>query len=1227
MADLRLVERGPSIPGDLIQASEDGRLVVFAGAGVSRNPPTKLPDFPGLVAALARELTPWTEDEINVRLAPHAPLDRVCASIQSHAGRQRFRKALHAKIELKGNYDPADFRAHLALLRLASTPGDWRPRLVTTNYDVGFEWAAAALGEGIPTHVAPALPTVRQDERGTAWPGIVHLHGKWSPNPQSAEDFVITEEDFGVAYLTEGWGARFLNGLFSAGYTVLFIGYRIEDPVLQYFFAALDPKHASAYALLPRGQPSDAIPASVIPVPYAEDDGHEILWHSIEAWADRHEDWFLADRTFLRQQADVGIPHDEVADSRARHILAREEGMRMFANLDPAPGLEWLDWIVEAFGSQRKRGSQEDVGRSASSEGVLAGDIYRLFGWEHSPLSGWGWALADWLTRSCQDPRSWNKLCFLLATREGGLHPDVRASAFSRFEQCSRTGVPLALKSEYCALWFLLSPDLEGFREGGWKHRDLAHGLRHLNGLAPKRFLYELRARVAPRIRISEQREHYRRLGTYGLGNGLDSEDPQHWLELGFYWAGPASPPEVVEWAKGYLQDGEVSREVIRICEEWIAVTDSVLGAERAESRELVLRCRWDSAWSWSAGDYPPWVSTLVLLREALNRVDARTLCGIADRCLKHATPVQLRLAICVLCHRIADIQDDWLSGFVGRFGDGLFWEVGMGEDQEHLIATLVKRGGAPRRALEDVLLAGAGSLPTGPYEAVPDKRLLRAVHWYCESAGGAALSHLLVIRAQLRSSREYQNAGQSRQPDLTRAFDGDLEAVRENLAQLDQHTWFDLGAFVRERPEPAVKFLEMSVGDGGEWEAFTPDIFYSLIGAELMGGLRVRLLSVLGSAAERLPIEDRAVDALVSVATMLRESGIMVNGELAERLVERAAQLPPTEHSDTSDCLFAAINHPLGKVLDLVLGSLALHWAREDGAHPDEAQFRRAVEASLGSESLGATVVPCILGRFMPTILAAQWKALYERAVGALAEQDERGLSNPWPWQGLALASTGLDRGTLESLGDALRESFARPDLFGPYYDEWIAFLARLALLREPLKNLRVADLLPDLGASARAELADCLARLVRSLPDAGVRANVWRERLSPVVGRSWPTGETGHEEALALLQLAANSGDAAEDALTMIAERELITGGCMPFEVTRILRELRKETGKGGRGNLQLGAAAAVAFARHVLCCLGDEGRYFTKLDRDCLEDLVGLIEKGGEVRVAADLRRLLE
>ena len=57
---MQFVKNGPDVPERLLQAHEDGRVVLFCGAGISR--PARLPGFDGLVKRLYDELNLEPDD-------------------------------------------------------------------------------------------------------------------------------------------------------------------------------------------------------------------------------------------------------------------------------------------------------------------------------------------------------------------------------------------------------------------------------------------------------------------------------------------------------------------------------------------------------------------------------------------------------------------------------------------------------------------------------------------------------------------------------------------------------------------------------------------------------------------------------------------------------------------------------------------------------------------------------------------------------------------------------------------------------------------------------------------------------------------------------------------------------------------------------------------------------------------------------------------------------------
>lgn len=149
---------------------------------------------------------------------------------QRVAVRKALAQSLKPKLRRRGATD-----THATLLRLArSREGDLR--LVTKNFDGVFEIAAQRDGQKFNAYSAPMLPI----PKNSRWNGLIYLHGSLPKKADAAalNRLVVTSGDFGLAYLTERWAARFVSELFRH-YSVCFIGYSINDPVLRYMMDAL----------------------------------------------------------------------------------------------------------------------------------------------------------------------------------------------------------------------------------------------------------------------------------------------------------------------------------------------------------------------------------------------------------------------------------------------------------------------------------------------------------------------------------------------------------------------------------------------------------------------------------------------------------------------------------------------------------------------------------------------------------------------------------------------------------------------------------------------------------------------------------------------------------------------------------------------------------------------------------------------------------------------------
>jgi len=209
-----MIFNGVRLPDEIRIALEEERLVVFAGAGISVPPPSCLPLFNGLASQICggKSVAPGREDRVLGKLA------RDGTDVHGAA----------ARILYNENTKPTQL--HDEILRLFGAPD--KVRVVTTNFDDHF----SAVGQKrfrkgrLREFFAPALPL------GDNFAGLVYLHGSARLNPRG---MVLTDKDFGAAYLTRGWARDFLVPLFSK-YTVLFVGYSHGDVTTTYLARGLN---------------------------------------------------------------------------------------------------------------------------------------------------------------------------------------------------------------------------------------------------------------------------------------------------------------------------------------------------------------------------------------------------------------------------------------------------------------------------------------------------------------------------------------------------------------------------------------------------------------------------------------------------------------------------------------------------------------------------------------------------------------------------------------------------------------------------------------------------------------------------------------------------------------------------------------------------------------------------------------------------------------------------
>ena len=370
-------------------------------------------------------------------------------------GRQTVREAL-ASILTPNLTAPNATTTHRALLALGRCR-DGRTRLITTNFDRLFEEVISTTQVSVERFCAPLLPIPKN-----RWDGLVYLHGLLTADPSSSdlERLVVSSGDFGLAYLTERWAARFVSELLRK-YTVCFVGYSINDPVLRYMMDALaadrvlgeSPPEMFAFGSYSKGQKVDRAreweAKNVTPILYREHWHHAYLHKTLRAWSEtyrvgaRGKEQIVVECAIARPLAST-----EQDDFVGRLIWALSDpsGLpaRRFAELNPVPSLDWLESLSEdRFGHADLERFGVPPRAKVNDQLVFAlthrPSPYDLAPWMTLVDSGTGqghWdnviaEIARWLIRYLDDPA----LLLWFVKRGGRLHDGMARCIERRLEE------------------------------------------------------------------------------------------------------------------------------------------------------------------------------------------------------------------------------------------------------------------------------------------------------------------------------------------------------------------------------------------------------------------------------------------------------------------------------------------------------------------------------------------------------------------------------------------------------------------------------------------------------------------------------------------------------------------------------------------------------------------------------------------------------------------------
>jgi|WetSurMetagenome_2_1015567.scaffolds.fasta_scaffold12020_6 hypothetical protein len=350
----------PDIPLEILKAQENDELVLFCGAGISY--PAGLPLFKGLVEQVYDELntkpSPQEQQAIDQwRYDTTLELLEKRFYSKDRADKHLVRKAITTRLKLK---EDANIETHKSILELAKTKQK-KYRLVTTNVDRGFLLADDSSQK--MSDVAPKLPVPKPHK----WQSIVYLHGliDEESDPDS-ENLIFTSGDFGSAYLTERWASRFVSELFRH-FTVLFIGYSVDDPVMRYMTDAIAADKRRGYEHFKQpyalaGTKKDQLENAklnweakgISALLYNDENHHAYLHETLQEWAAHCRDGLNGIEQIIKKHG-INKPsepyeHDISVNLVIGYLKLSESAAKVFREIDspPAP-IEWLP-ILEKEG-------------------------------------------------------------------------------------------------------------------------------------------------------------------------------------------------------------------------------------------------------------------------------------------------------------------------------------------------------------------------------------------------------------------------------------------------------------------------------------------------------------------------------------------------------------------------------------------------------------------------------------------------------------------------------------------------------------------------------------------------------------------------------------------------------------------------------------------------------------------------------------------------------------
>lgn len=1177
---MQFITNGPDIPDVLLDAHEEGRVVFFCGAGISY--PAGLPGFRGLVDEIYRLLgTTPTDIEKDAYDAERydATLDLLERRLpgQRLAVRRAVHRVLQPKLRRKGATD-----THTALLQLARCRKG-ALRLVTTNFDCIFEHVVQRKRQVLNVFVAPMLLVPKESR----WNGLVYLHGRLpiKKNDEAAlNQLVLTSGDFGLAYLTERWAARFVSELFR-NYVVCFVGYSINDPVMRYMMDALAADRmlgeitpqAYSFGDCPPGEEKTKTieweAKGVTPILYDPANGHAALHRTLKAWAETYRDGVLGKERIVIEYAlarPSGSTQQDDFVSRMLWALSDPSGLpaKCFAEFNPVPPLDWLEAFSDSHYGHADLARFGVLSHAEADSKLAFSLIHRPAPYTHSPWmslfadSGRGAAwddvmfhLARWLTRHLNDP----DLILWLAKRSGQLHPrfiwliEGELERVARLERENKTAeletiranapnsIPNPLMRK---LWRVLLTGrvkssghvLDFYRWKDWlKHDGLTATLR-----------LELRELLAPKVSL---RKPFR----WGDDARNQAEPPQRLRDL-VDWELVLASDHVHSLLPDLTKSEHWRHALPALLNDFQQLLHDALDLMRelGEADDRSDRSFWDLpsiSPHWQNRGFRDWVALIELVRDAwlaVREINPSRASRIAQDWFTIPYLTFKRLALFAASQDRCIAPEHWVDWLTIDNGWWL-WSV---ETQRETMRLLVLQGKSLtqefRTILEGAILAGPprhmyrDDLAPEEWQSVVDRSIwLRLAKL---NQGGCQLGKAALKRFnELTKAYPEWNLSKHEQEEFSHWMSGTGDPDFEESRQVD--------IAPRKRKE-LVEWLKQSLPPQRPWHEDTwretckkhfgnagtalgdlakegiwpierwKDAFYAWSDKDRLARRTWRCFAPLVQAMPN----DRLEKVAYALTWWLRKVSETIdsNEDIFMDLCRHILSLPYEKEEGKEDPVSHAINHPVGHVTEALLNLWFKRKPSDNEGLPDDIEpfFTQLCDTQVGQFRHGRV------------LLASRLIALFrvdrswtETHLLPIFDWTRNPIEAKAVWEGFLL-SPRLYQPLLIAMKESFLATASHYGELGGLSQQFAAFLTYAALM--PLDGYTAPDFREAIGALPQEGLEQVAQTLAWALEATGdQREEYWKNRIQPFWHQVWPKSRNlasnSIAESLALLTLAA--------------------------------------------------------------------------------------------------------